>query len=102
MRCIAIPIRHNHPSHIIGGRQHPIKRLRRRLDRRQIAGVTVFLRELLDATPADVVPIGDIAGIEIVVNCEPTDSVNIILFQLHRMTMLEGVIIPTKSFPDWT
>ena len=73
-----------------------------RLDPRKLACFAVFLGELLDATPPNVVPISDVLRVEVVINNEPTDPVHIILLQLHLVTTLEGLIVPTKSFPDCT
>jgi hypothetical protein len=33
---------------------------------------------------------------------DPTDPVNIILVQLHLVPTLKGLIIPIKSFSEWT
>jgi len=70
--------------------------------RREFAGFSILLGELLDPTPADVGPISDVLRVEAVIDNEPTDPVHIILVQLHLVTTLQGLIVPTKSFPDCT
>lgn len=72
------------------------------VERWDLVGVAVFLGELLDATTADVVPVGDVSGVKLVIDHKPTDPGDIILFQLHLFWTSEGVIVSTKSFPDST
>lgn len=62
-------------------------------------GFSVFLGELLDVTTTDVVSLGDIFCVEVVIDNESTDVGDIILFQLHLPTTIEGAIASTKSFP---
>jgi len=65
-------------------------------------GFSVFFSELLDATPTDVVSVGDVRGVKLVVDHQPRDACDIILVQLHLPRTIEGVIASTKSFPDST
>jgi hypothetical protein len=47
-----------------------------RLDRRERAGFTRVVCDLLDAAPAAFVPIGDILGVGLVMDSDPTDPVD--------------------------
>ena len=49
------------------------------LNRRNRAGVSVLLCELLDAALSDVVSIGDVLSVKVMIDNQPTDPVNIIL-----------------------
>ena len=73
-----------------------------RLDRRDLAGLTVFLGELLDATQTDVVPVCDVLRVELVIDNQSTDPGDIVAIELHLVSTLKGAIMPTKSFPDST
>lgn len=67
-----------------------------------LVGFSVRLRELLNPTPADVELVVDERRIQLVVNNALTDSFDIVLLQLHLVVMIEGEIMPTKTFPDTT
>lgn len=80
----------------------PIRLPTWRIQRRDLAGFSVRLGQLLDASSADVELLGNELGVEVIINNSFTDPVNIILVQLHLIDTNKWVIVLTKSFPDST
>lgn len=71
---------------ILGGIRLPPRRVKPRA----FIGFVVSLGELLDAIPADVDVVGDVLGVELVIDNESTDPGDFVLGQPHFIGSMDG------------
>ena len=67
-----------------------------------VTAVAVLFGESLDATAANLEPVSDQPGVEIVINNPLIDPDDIVLIKFHFIWLLVGEITPTKSLADTT
>ena len=67
-----------------------------------VTAVAVLFGESLDATAANLEPVSDQPGVEIVINNPLIDPDDIVLIKFHFIWLLVGEITPTKPLADTT
>ena len=91
------------------GRQRRLEAMVAPCQQRRLASPAVESRrcrgtlgELLDSGAADLEPVSDQPGIEVLINNPLTDPGDIVLVKLHFTWLLVGEIPPTNSLADTT